>query len=124
MELSVDLPPSLPKVRERKRKYLARIWRASLVPGRSEDYDRFAMHVFRPMFASQTGLLGIEMMRNEIECCVITYWPDLHAIKLFESSSSYKAAVNAITQSGFLIEVQSAVVMSVSLSHRNDNLLG
>jgi len=95
---------------------VARLWRATLMPGRGNDYDLFASEESLPMFRSHGGYRGVTMMRNEEECCVVTYWSDMEAVQQLEMSSRYAATVVAIKAASVLREFGETVIMATHLT--------
>lgn len=95
---------------------VARLWRATLVPGLGNAYDRFSKEVSLPMFRSHEGFLGVAMMRNDQVACVITYWTDHAAVRSLEVSDRYAVTVEAIMASGFISTFGETVVMETHLA--------
>lgn len=105
---------------------VARLWWATLMPGRGNDYDRFASEVSLPMFRSHGGYRGVSMMRNDEHCCVVTYWSDMDAVRQLEMSSRYAATVEAIKAASILREFGETIIMTPHLSDFDEpaNVLG
>ncbi|MCB8818997.1 antibiotic biosynthesis monooxygenase family protein [Microvirga rosea] len=93
-----------------------RIWRTQVIPGRFEDYERFARETSLPMFQSQTGYRGVIMAGDGPERLVITFWDSDEAIAALDSSPSYRNTVSKIVATGFLTGAQSVEVYDTHLS--------
>ena len=68
-----------------------RIWRTGVVPGRFEEYERFAREISLPMFRSQAGYRGVMMAGDGPERIVITLWEDDDAIAAIPWPASRQA---------------------------------
>jgi heme-degrading monooxygenase HmoA len=93
-----------------------RIWRTQVVPGRFEEYERFAREISLPMFQSQTGYRGVMMAGDGAERIVITLWENDDAVAALETSSTYRDTVSKIIATGFLTGDQPVEVYSTHLS--------
>jgi heme-degrading monooxygenase HmoA len=93
-----------------------RIWFTQVVPGRFEEYERFAREISLPMFQSQTGYRGVLMAGDGSERLVITLWESDEAIAALDTSPTYKDTVSKIVATGFLTGDQSVEVYDTHLS--------
>ena len=96
-----------------------RIWRTQVVPGRFEEYERFARDVSLPMFQSQAGYRGVMMAGEGPERIVITLWESDDAIAALDASPTYRDTVSKIIATGFLTGEQSVDVYDTHLSDLN-----
>lgn len=96
---------------------IGRLWRAGLIPGCGEAYERFAREVSLPMFRAQTGFLGCIMSRTAEMGLVLTLWESRAATDALDRSLSYRATVERILATGFLAEPQTVEIAEVHLLH-------
>lgn len=66
------------------------------------------------MFLKQDGFLGVLFLEDQNGSAVtLSFWRDLAAVKTLEASASYRATVDAIANTGFLIGTQSVKTFEV-----------
>ncbi|MFD7702175.1 antibiotic biosynthesis monooxygenase family protein [Streptomyces caelestis] len=75
---------------------IARIWRATVLPGKESEYDAFAHEVSRPMFEQQDGFKGVFFLRNGTGCTVVSFWSDRTSAAALAESPSYGDTVERI----------------------------
>lgn len=95
---------------------VARLWKATLVDGRAEEYEAFARDISLPMFRMQQGFKGVAMMRNGKDSSVLTLWRDEQSIRQLDRSESYLATVGMIMATGLLQDVGDAVLSDLHLA--------
>jgi heme-degrading monooxygenase HmoA len=81
---------------------LQRVWRCTIDPDRSGEYEDFARDVSLPMFRAQPGFRGCLMTRRGEDCEVLTLWDGPDAIEALNASASYQATVAKILATGFI----------------------
>jgi heme-degrading monooxygenase HmoA len=79
-----------------------RIWRTRIDLARLSEYERFVEKYSQPMFASQSGFLGVIFSRDGDEVAVLSFWRDLGSVSALEKSTSYQSAAESIGEAGFL----------------------
>lgn len=99
-----------------------RIWRTGVVEGRIDEYETFAREISLPMFRAQKGYRGAIMGGAGKQKCVITYWEDDAAVATLDRSPTYKATVDRIIATGFLMGEQSVELYDVELDDMITNL--
>ena len=95
---------------------LQRIWRCTISPERSSEYEEFAREFSLPMFRDQPGFRGCLMSRVGGECEVLTLWEDEASIEALQTSASYLSTVGQIRAAGFILEELGSSVAPVHLA--------
>jgi len=95
---------------------LQRIWRCTISPERSSEYEEFAREFSLPMFRDQPGFRGCVMSRVGGECEVLTLWEDEMSIEALQASTSYLSTVGQIRAAGFILEEHGSSVAPVHLA--------
>jgi heme-degrading monooxygenase HmoA len=80
-----------------------RIWTTRLDLSRLDEYERFVEERSTPMFQAQRGFRGVLYTRRRDEVAVLSFWEDDAAVDALETSATYRHAVGAISEAGFLI---------------------
>ncbi|HEX2241045.1 MAG TPA: hypothetical protein VHJ82_07905 [Actinomycetota bacterium] len=96
---------------------IVRIWTTGVDRMRVEEYRSFAAERSLPMFRDREGFLGVLFTEGDTYFAVLTFWKDRHSAEALESSPSYRATVQAITQTGFLTGRQDVDVLEVRHGH-------
>lgn len=95
---------------------LQRIWRCTISPERSSEYEEFAREFSLPMFRDQPGFRGCVMSRVGGDCEVLTLWDDEASIEALQISASYLSTVAKIRAAGFVQEEHGSSVSPVHLA--------
>ena len=90
---------------------IARIWRATIDPGRAEEYERFAHETSLPMFRAHDGFEGCAFGRDGAACTVVTLWAGPEDVAALEASTLYRETVAAIMAAGFVRTAEEAVAV-------------
>ncbi|MFI9508239.1 antibiotic biosynthesis monooxygenase family protein [Nocardia sp. NPDC052566] len=88
---------------------IVRLWRATIDPGRAEEYERFANERSLPMFRSHSGFQGCAFLRDGADRTVITLWASAEDAAALEISDRYRETVAAIMAAGFIQTAEEAV---------------
>ena len=89
---------------------ILRRWTTGVAPGRTGDYERFALARSLPMFRDAPGCLGVCMSGHSSVRSVTTMWIDADHLAAFEQSQKYRETVSAMVSSGCLTGTQSVTL--------------
>jgi hypothetical protein len=95
---------------------IARIWKTGVDPKRALEYEQFARDASLPMFKAQQGCQGVLMLRDGIDCAVISLWTSPADVAALSNSTTYKETVQRIVDRGFLVGEQTVRSWELHLS--------
>jgi hypothetical protein len=81
---------------------VARLWMASVDPGRLEDYRAFTRERLLPAYRGQPGLVAVFLVERQGVCGTLSFWKERTGIEDFYSSAGYQALAKQLLSSGLL----------------------
>lgn len=94
---------------------ILRVWRAKIIPERTEEYHRFNREQCLPMLRKQAGFLGVLFAWQAGDCATlsITMWEDMGAVRALPSSPSYGKVTRELAEGGLLASETSVELLEI-----------